>query len=587
MKKRLQFIHPLKNESGAAALMGIVMGLIIMGTIAFNFLAESRQKQSGAILTYTSTNAFMIAEAGIRFVEKCLTTTDATCATHFPDSQNNADWTTIDDTITDIPFGDGAFTITFATHASNDADNIFVVSTGTYKGAQRSIRRFIPRFGQCPFIDVSQPATSCTNGSGVGTANLNNSSITPPLPNPAPQVDCPTDGGGNVDLVPALPALPAECVGCPNAACPNFNAGNHLNGSNFLIPRANNYFCTMNINNATVVKTTVNDGINNDDEILVAKVFRVQDTATVKLNDDAATIVSSTFTVTPGTDRVNWVGNTLANGDIVVLTTKDTLPAGLSAETPYAVINRTANDFQLSATVGGSAIDITDSGTDTHTVTEVTGFTVTTATNRVNVAGHSYSTDDRIELLTSGTFPAGLSGGPSYFVINPTTNDFQLSLSSGGAAVPITDTGAGVHAIKNNQQVTIITSYGDTVIQELGEIRVNGILILKSGDRFVMKNSSKVNNLSGNVANMLALVENDVVIKNSSLFKGAIMSDGQIKIENNGEVNGALFSSDIKLKNNASLSYETSPSGDGPGETALEEDTSSACNLGLPPGWSE
>lgn len=133
-----------------------------------------------------------------------------------------------------------------------------------------------------------------------------------------------------------------------------------------------------------------------------------------------------------------------------------------------------------------------------------------------------------------------------------------------------------------------MTVYGDTVVKELGEIRVKGIYVLFSGDRLILKNSAKVNSLEGNVANNIALVENKVVIKNSALFIGAIVSDAQIKLENNGEVDGALFSSDIKLKNNATLNYQTSPSGQSPGETAVEETTAeSVCSLGLPPGWTE
>ncbi|MBL4664660.1 MAG: hypothetical protein JKY23_01670, partial [Nitrospinaceae bacterium] len=276
------------------------------------------------------------------------------------------------------------------------------------------------------------------------------------------------------------------------------------------------------------------------------------------------------------------------NNDIVILTTRDTLPAGLGTETPYAVVNRTGAGFKVSTSVGGSAIDITDSGTDTHTVTEVNGFTVSTGTNRVNITSHPYKDNDAISLMSAGTLPTGLSSGASYFVISKLNDSFQLSLTAGGSAVSITDNGTGLHAVKNLEQSTIMTVYGNAVVKELGEIRVKGIYVLFVGDQLTMKNSAKINSLEGNVANNIALVENNVVIKNSALFIGAIISDGQIKLANNGEVNGALFSSDIKLKNNATLNYQTSPSGNSPGETALEETTAgSVCSLGLPPGWTE
>ncbi len=43
-----------------------------------------------------------------------------------------------------------------------------------------------------------------------------------------------------------------------------------------------------------------------------------------------------------------------------------TLPAGLSADTDYYVINAAGNTFKLSTSSGGSAVDITDTGTGTH-----------------------------------------------------------------------------------------------------------------------------------------------------------------------------------------------------------------------------
>lgn len=57
------------------------------------------------------------------------------------------------------------------------------------------------------------------------------------------------------------------------------------------------------------------------------------------------------------------------NGDRVRLTTSGTLPAALALATDYYVILATATTLKLSATLGGSAVDITDTGTGTHTMT--------------------------------------------------------------------------------------------------------------------------------------------------------------------------------------------------------------------------
>ena len=66
-------------------------------------------------------------------------------------------------------------------------------------------------------------------------------------------------------------------------------------------------------------------------------------------------------------DLITSAAHGLANGDIVTVATSNTLPTGLSANTDYYVIEKTDDTFKLSATSGGSAVDITGTGTGTHT----------------------------------------------------------------------------------------------------------------------------------------------------------------------------------------------------------------------------
>ena len=66
-------------------------------------------------------------------------------------------------------------------------------------------------------------------------------------------------------------------------------------------------------------------------------------------------------------DIITSAAHGLVNGDIVTVASSTTLPAGLSADTEYFVIEKTTDTFKLSLTSGGSAIDITDTGTGTHT----------------------------------------------------------------------------------------------------------------------------------------------------------------------------------------------------------------------------
>ena len=76
-----------------------------------------------------------------------------------------------------------------------------------------------------------------------------------------------------------------------------------------------------------------------------------------------------TSDVDAGADTITITNHVFVNGDVVTLSSSDTLPAGLSASTLYYVVGVVAlTSFQLSATLGGSAIDITDVGVGTHTV---------------------------------------------------------------------------------------------------------------------------------------------------------------------------------------------------------------------------
>jgi hypothetical protein len=269
---------PLNNEQGVAALITIIMAIIILGSVAFNFVAETRQKQSGAILTYTSTNSLMIAEAGLRFTQKCLLEVDATwgCPTSL---QNVGDWTTITSTENfNKDFGgDGNFAISFPVHANNDGDNIFVTATGTFRGGQRSFSRFISRI--C--VLGENAITSC-----LGTTTKNNSLIDPPLPDPPITGECPEDPPG---IVGPFPDAPVECDSCPSVSCPHFDTGDHLLAGNWLDPSFTR-FCDFKIKNGEVVKTHVGDHNN----LVVKKDLEIKDNSTIRLNDDAVDPLDAT-----------------------------------------------------------------------------------------------------------------------------------------------------------------------------------------------------------------------------------------------------------------------------------------------------
>ncbi len=63
--------------------------------------------------------------------------------------------------------------------------------------------------------------------------------------------------------------------------------------------------------------------------------------------------------------------------------------------------------------------------------------------NAITSSAHGLANADRVRLynVVAETLPAGLAEGTMYFVVGATTDTFQVSLTSGGAAVDITGIG--------------------------------------------------------------------------------------------------------------------------------------------------
>lgn len=74
------------------------------------------------------------------------------------------------------------------------------------------------------------------------------------------------------------------------------------------------------------------------------------------------------YTADPGTDTLTALNHGFSNDERVVLVSTGLFPGGLSDTAPYFIINATANTFQLSTTLGGSAVNITNAGTPNNFV---------------------------------------------------------------------------------------------------------------------------------------------------------------------------------------------------------------------------
>ena len=71
-------------------------------------------------------------------------------------------------------------------------------------------------------------------------------------------------------------------------------------------------------------------------------------------------------------------------------------------------------------------------------------FTVGVSANTIITKGHGMPPGSQVVFYSTGTLPAPIQNGVSYWVINPTTDTFQAS-SDGVSPIDITDIGNGVH----------------------------------------------------------------------------------------------------------------------------------------------
>lgn len=65
------------------------------------------------------------------------------------------------------------------------------------------------------------------------------------------------------------------------------------------------------------------------------------------------------------------------------------------------------------------------------------------ASNNFTYNGHNFENGDILQFTTSDTLPTGITANTTYYVVNKTTNTFQVSLTSGGSVETFTDNGTG------------------------------------------------------------------------------------------------------------------------------------------------
>jgi len=162
---------------------------------------------------------------------------------------------------------------------------------------------------------------------------------------------------------------------------------------------------------------------------------------------------SGTFTAATNDIVTTGSAHSLATGDMCrVSNSGGALPAGLAASTTYyaGVISSTTLKLyatQAAAITTGTAVDITGTGTGTHTI-HYDGIGVASVDNGTEIITTSYPH----ELVTGqpvrvvGTPAAGLSTGTTYYAIRLSATTLWLAttnaLAIAGTAINLTDTAA-------------------------------------------------------------------------------------------------------------------------------------------------
>lgn len=181
-------------------------------------------------------------------------------------------------------------------------------------------------------------------------------------------------------------------------------------------------------------------------------------------------LLASSVSVQIAGDTITSPAHGFPDNSRVVFTSTGTVPAGLTAGTTYYVVSTATNTFQVSATLGGAAIDITDVGTGLHTVTRTrvlsTSFDpedVDFDADTITIANHDYANGDRVLFSNSSTLPTPLVSTAFYYVVSAATNTFKVSTSLGGSAVDLTFCGEGSTSITSDISVLTFDNIPDNI----------------------------------------------------------------------------------------------------------------------------
>lgn len=181
----------------------------------------------------------------------------------------------------------------------------------------------------------------------------------------------------------------------------------------------------------------------------------------------ASTALTATTNAQATSGVANWSAtNTFAVDDAVTMATN--VPTSYATGTTYWVVAATGSTFQLSATKGGSALNPGSTPGGQTVITRTTSLVDSGDTLRY--AAHGLTNDDMV-FVSSILASTGLSTATAYYVVNKTTDTFQLASTIGGAALPITTNGSATVTEQAYMKVTRLdndyTTWVETIWEDL------------------------------------------------------------------------------------------------------------------------
>lgn len=178
---------------------------------------------------------------------------------------------------------------------------------------------------------------------------------------------------------------------------------------------------------------------------------------------DAADAKTLAVTTVDSTDTVHATAHGLANGTPVTFATLVTT-TGIVKNKLYYVVNAATDTFQVANTVGGARIVLTHNGSGTVTIFGNCAFKTS--------HGLSNGTPVAFSLILGTT---GVVLDTTYYIVNATTDTFQVSATLGGSPIPLATDGTGTigrvgnivmdtaHGMENGTRIaftTVVTTTG-------------------------------------------------------------------------------------------------------------------------------